>query len=531
MGIPSVLLFFNAAIFATSVVVLYRTYPYRHLPAMRYLFVLTSSFCVISFCVLNVYTLQPFEQKVFFSRMRYLGLSLLAPSWLYFVCATYNVGRFLNRPWIKALIFFPTVVTWTVCLVPAFQHLMQSEVHNVIIYGVSVVQFKTGKWFPVHAIWAAFLTLTSLALGIQVYRKGGETEKRQVLILSIGSAMSAAVDIYCVLTNSDLRWLMASAGTFIFNQLAVVYSAFRHRLLDIAPYALEKIFQDIPDPVLVTDQYGNVRAYNYSAVRLFKTNPTSIGRPIHEVWSNGAIEPGEARIIDPEGQERHFSVEIRNLAVAQSDDVGKIVFFREITVQKSVERQLNENLQFKTRLLSLIAHDLSGNIKNQALLSSFLGTQTRGENRDLIDMLVDSASASQELMSNILVWAKTQEDQFEPMRMPFELVTLVRECIESLGVSIRLKGLKMEFQAPDHPIVLNGDSEMIASVIRNLVSNSIRFTPAGKRIKIVIHSAPGQVKLEVLDEGVGMSEEQVNAVLYPANASFRSRSGDRSGYG
>ncbi len=424
------------------------------------------------------------------------------------------------------------MITWAVVLVPSLNSYIVTHVEPITLYGMSVVKFTTGSWFPYHLMFSSGLITLSLLLGIKVFATESGVKRKQVMVLVAGCVAAAAVHNYCVITNSPFRWLMAPSATFLFNQIAVVYAVSRHHLLNLANFAHEKIFQDLPDPVLVEDHQGRIRAFNQAAGKLLKLQASDIGEPAASRLPHNQSSPTEIRITD-QGVERYFALELRDLTIENDERTGKIVFFREITVQKTIENRLSERLEFKARLLSLIAHDLSGNIKNQVMLSTVLEERTSPENRELIDLFVESSSASQDLMSNILSWSKTQQGRFQPIKRPFEIHALIRDCLEALEVSIRIKDIRINHQDLNGPIVIDGDSEMIASVLRNLLSNAIRFSLAGKTIQIRTSQNSDFIRVEVVDEGTGIEPEQLRHLMSQSPSSTPSaiRFHRRSGYG
>lgn len=530
--IPSTLILLNVVIIATTAVVLFRSLAYWKLPAVRFLILVNLCFGWIAFCALNVFTINDFELKVLFSRLRYLGLAPIAPCWLYFMCVVYGKWSPLRNRAVLIAMFVPTIITWAAVLIPSLNSHMIAQVEPITVHGISVVKFSTGSWFPFHMVFSTGMILVSLLFGIHVFSINRGIQRKQVVVLVLGCLIGAAVDTYCVITNSPFRWLMTSSATFVFNQIAVLYAVSRHHLLDIAIFAHEKIFQDLPDPVIVEDHEGRLRAFNQAAGSLLGLDSGDIGVQAKSWVSSESETTGELRIVD-QNNERFFALEFKNLHLESNERTGKIVFFREITVQKTIEKRLSENLEFKARLLSLIAHDLSGNIKNQVMLSSALEQRTAPENRELIDLFFESSSASQDLMSNILVWSKTQETRFQPMKRPFEIHTLIQECLETLDVSIRLKDIRIHLPQDRVPTLVEGDSEMIASVIRNLLSNSIRFSTHGKNISIRMEQMSGIVRIEVVDEGTGIEPQELQQLLSQIStpAPSATRFHRQSGYG
>ncbi|RYZ84404.1 MAG: hypothetical protein EOP04_18070, partial [Proteobacteria bacterium] len=86
-----------------------------------------------------------------------------------------------------------------------------------------------------------------------------------------------------------------------------------------------------------------------------------------------------------------------------------------LTLEKRERAKLVEHLEFQKRLLTLVSHDLSGNIRNQARIAQVLKSkfQERGED-EIFETFAKSSQASDELIGNIMAWSKSQEGDLDP---------------------------------------------------------------------------------------------------------------------
>lgn len=517
MNLGSIFVLFYTAIFVTTVILITYAFPYRRLLSVRLMMGLAASFSIISFCALNVYILESFESKVLFSRLRFLGFSLLAPTWLLFILIAFNRFSFLKNKYFIGLLFSVPAISIFITIIPGLRHLLVTDFEPFSAHGLSVVSFKGGPWFVVHIWWAWFLVFCSVLLSTWIFIKERGYKRRQIFAITLGGVLGTIIDTYCVYTNSPYRWLMLSGATYIISEVAIFYAIFRYRLLDITHIAMEKVFRDFPDPVLVLDSTDTLQTANLSAIELLNVSG-KVGVSLGELLPNLEIREGtELSIQDSKGKERSFTLKIDAFKTDEGGVLGKIVFFREITIQKSIQKGLKERLEFKTHLMTLIAHDLSGNLKNQAMLSSSLQGKVQSEVKDVATMLTDSVFASQDLMSNILAWAKLQQTGFVPIKRPFEMHTLLRDAADSLKTSLQLKDLKVEINSPQNPLIVFGDSEMLASVFRNLVSNAIRASKQGRKILVDLEPRATELLVSVQDEGEGMSSGHIHSVLSTAS--------------
>ncbi|MFM6929594.1 MAG: histidine kinase N-terminal 7TM domain-containing protein [Bdellovibrio sp.] len=512
MNISVLLVLLNVLIFVATVVTITYVVPHRKLPPIRWLLLLSASFCVVSFCTLVVYVSDDFQTKTLFARFRFFGLGLMTPAWILFLSTVFGRWKWLQKKYVTALILLPGICTFLFTLTPPLQNLVITHFEGFAAYGVTTLKYQGGAWFKVHYVWAMTLVLASLVLGIFTFVKERGVRRRQISILLLSSILAAAIDIYCVLTNSPLRWLMVASGTFLLSQGGIVYAVLAHRLLNVAPLAMMRIFQDLPDPVIVVDDLNIIRGANKAAHRIFSLTPDVLGQDVRKALPQVILKAGDFSIADQFANIHFFNLSIECLDNESSAESGRILFFRQITVQKGIEARLNENMEFKARLLALIAHDLSGYMEGQTLLSQSIQGDMSTELRNRTELLIDSTMVSKGFVHNIMSWVKTQGNNFEVVKRSFEWNVLIADCIEQVMTQAKMKKAVVTFESGQRPLLADGDSEMLSSVLRNVLWNAIRASYEGGDILISLKLIGQEAEIQVKDYGVGMTPEQLGSL-------------------
>ncbi|RYZ76214.1 MAG: hypothetical protein EOP04_32335, partial [Proteobacteria bacterium] len=218
--IGSVFIFLNIIVFAASVLLLTQAWPYRRMEAIRYLLLFGTALCLTSFFSLNVYMASGFEDKVMFSRLRFLGLAFIAPAGLLFFASILQRWLWLRNNWIRTSIFLPAILTSLMVFDLLDRGWLVFDYAPVESLGVSVLSFKGGTWFPIYFVWTHILTFLVLFLFLQTALLQPK-KRKDLLILSSGVIAAGAVDIACVYLFPTLRWLMLSAGTFSIIELSI----------------------------------------------------------------------------------------------------------------------------------------------------------------------------------------------------------------------------------------------------------------------------------------------------------------------
>jgi signal transduction histidine kinase len=173
---------------------------------------------------------------------------------------------------------------------------------------------------------------------------------------------------------------------------------------------------------------------------------------------------------------------------------------------------LNET---KDIVLAVIGHDLRGPMGSMMQISELLAdtnTLTDAEIKQYLGFMKDLSKRSFDLLENLLLWATHNKHALTYNPIPINLTTIVNNKIKSLEYRLLEKNIVVE-QNYSGILTAYADRTMIESVIRNLLSNAIKFTPANGKILIKIGYDNTFLKIEIIDNGIGISQENINTIL------------------
>jgi heavy metal sensor kinase len=137
--------------------------------------------------------------------------------------------------------------------------------------------------------------------------------------------------------------------------------------------------------------------------------------------------------------------------------------------------------------------------------------RTAAEYRETIEACQRSAQRMRRLIESLLELARLDAGQEPLKRMPFDLSQMVREGIESIRPLADERGVKI---LPElGTLEITGDSERLAQVIANLLTNAIQYNPSGGEVRLKLESRPGLAVLTVADTGPGISNEDLPHVF------------------
>jgi two-component system, sensor histidine kinase and response regulator len=185
------------------------------------------------------------------------------------------------------------------------------------------------------------------------------------------------------------------------------------------------------------------------------------------------------------------------------------------TIEEQNE-QLNRHNANKDRLFSIISHDLrspfQGLLGLTQILHEELDTMEHDEISEYIGMIHQSSSKFYNLLENLLQWTIVERGQIDFNPEPIRILNVITEIIELYSAVSRHKDIRYEIEA-DGSLHLYSDLNALQTILRNLVSNAIKFSNPGGTVKIKA-TANGQfTELGIIDAGVGMEPDSAAKIF------------------
>lgn len=178
------------------------------------------------------------------------------------------------------------------------------------------------------------------------------------------------------------------------------------------------------------------------------------------------------------------------------------------------EKELSENVETKNKLFSIIGHDLRGPIGAlQGILKLFKdGEIDKNEFLGFIPKLTDDVDHISFTLNNLLSWGQTQMNGAVTKPSAVALESLVVENINLLTEVAKNKSIKIKNEIGENVTVWT-DSNQIDIVIRNLISNALKFTPENGIITLRAEEHKDQWQISVQDTGVGIDKPTIEKLF------------------
>ena len=173
---------------------------------------------------------------------------------------------------------------------------------------------------------------------------------------------------------------------------------------------------------------------------------------------------------------------------------------------KKVKENLEEEIGSKNKFFSIISHDLKGSLgiilSFVQLLQNNRETLSVGETNELLGDIESTSRNTLDLLENLLEWAKSQTGRINFNPVQLDLAAMVDEALNGSRDVAKSKHIELSTAFSTQNVF--ADRNMLLLIIRNLVSNAIKFTHGGGKVSVGTARLNGSVRIFVSDNGVGM---------------------------
>lgn len=195
----------------------------------------------------------------------------------------------------------------------------------------------------------------------------------------------------------------------------------------------------------------------------------------------------------------------------------------DVTKRKSAEleiasknRELERLNAEKNRFFSIIAHDLRSPFNAIIGLSELLVDEIEEKNYDKAQefstTILQSAQRAMALLKNLMEWAQLKTGKIEYNPEYFNVVALINETTLLYQEVAKSKSITLVEVLPNF-LSLYADKAMISSILRNFISNAIKFTMPGGKVVVTVEEKPEEIIFSVRDTGVGISKERIDDIF------------------
>jgi signal transduction histidine kinase len=226
--------------------------------------------------------------------------------------------------------------------------------------------------------------------------------------------------------------------------------------------------------------------------------------------------------IEEENKQRKLNEELLKKINLELENAQKSLEEESVELQKlnkkltDSESELKELNTTKDRFFSIIAHDLKNPIFGVMMLSELLidhynnfVEEQRVENINKIFIAIKSVY---NLLENLLNWGRLMSGNITFMPEPCHLETIINKTFDACQSLAEKKSINLSYETNGDGIIV-ADINMISAVVRNLVTNSIKFCHKEGFVKIQVNSDDEYLTVKIIDNGIGISQQDINKLF------------------
>jgi signal transduction histidine kinase len=469
--------------------------------------ILMAAYAYVALIALITLSVDSIELKESVARFRYLGFSVLAPLWLLLSVEIFQRAQWLFRPWAQVVLWTVPAATWVITLIPNLQDLQVTNFSLISAWGLNSVRFEHGPFFKVYYGFAYLVIFGFFVLALLSFLRGSKTHRKQAPYLAGATLVIILLDYGVVQSGHSSRWFYAPVLFHALHSMAFLHGILRTNLFDLRGLATAQIVDHLATPLLVFDQRGDLFYQNDSSslwMKQFFPNISEFQKNKMLFWESLPFdEKNDLQL----GNNHWFHCRQEELFDKHLHYRGKTFQFIDISLKKQKWLQQESLNELRDRLMTLLAHDVSGNLKGLSFLCENIitGKVPPSSLPPYLGMIAEASLSAQLLVTNLLEWLKTQQPDLKNAHAPLDLLSCCRRAIKEGSALAYSRNISVILQTIESTAETLGDSEMITSILRNLLSNALQHSPEGSKIQIEIIEHRQSWRVSISDQGPGVT--------------------------
>lgn len=210
-----------------------------------------------------------------------------------------------------------------------------------------------------------------------------------------------------------------------------------------------------------------------------------------------------------------------------------------VAAKRIIEQQnaeLRATLSNRDKMYSVIAHDLRSPMASIRMVLNLVVASVSPDvvGQELFELL-DKANRESEdvhdLLDNLLKWTKSQTGRLSVVTQDLDLCDIIPGVVDIFEVIAATKKIKLNLQPSDEKLIVRADNDMLKTVVRNFMSNAVKFSPEGSSIDIIMSKEGDFAKVSVRDHGVGISADRLGSIFHKGETTYGTGGEEGSGLG
>jgi PAS domain S-box-containing protein len=475
------------------------------------------------------------ETKILWSQFSYFGIVYGPVAFLFFSLSISSKFRFLQKKFV-ILIFSIASLFILFPFTNDYHHLHWKS------YGINpetnATDYVYGPLFWIMTSLAYVALISGIVnISILYFRLSGYY-KRQIAVLFGASLLPLTGNIIYVFHINPLPGFDWTPFTFLLTGILIAINISQFKMFDLVPFARNKLFEMLPDAILIVDSSRRIADYNPAMKGLIELDDNElIGKSVDEIfpkWRKMIRQIGEVpdfqSIVSHEvrGRMGYFDLHASSLYDHRKQSTGRLVVLKDITKRVQADEEITEShirlineIQEKEQLIydldsfsHTVAHDLKGMLSAIVSASNIIklgiDDMSKDELLEINDLIGESATKTMHITTELLTLASVRQQEIK--RVAVNMQKVVLDSISRLKDVIQASDTKILF--PDTWPEVLGYAAWLEEVWLNYISNAIKYGGTPPVIQIGSDILPDdRVKFWIKDNGKGLSQEEM-ALLF-----------------
>ena len=209
-----------------------------------------------------------------------------------------------------------------------------------------------------------------------------------------------------------------------------------------------------------------------------------------------------------------------------------------VAAKRFIEKQnaeLRATIGNRDKMYSVIAHDLRSPMASirmvlNLVVSSVSPDSVGPELWELLDKANKESEEVHDLLDNLLKWTKSQTGRLTVVTQDLDLNDIIPGVVDIFEMIAMTKHIQLQYHGMGS-VVVRADNDMLKTVVRNFMSNAVKFSPEGSSVEISVTTEGDFAKVSVRDHGVGIAPERLESIFHKGETTYGTGGEEGSGLG
>ncbi|HEX4386762.1 MAG TPA: CheR family methyltransferase, partial [Myxococcales bacterium] len=297
---------------------------------------------------------------------------------------------------------------------------------------------------------------------------------------------------------------------------------------------LSAIVESSGDAIFSKDKGGKIAGWNHGAERLYGwSSEDTAGKDalfmvppdrqqqamenLKRAERGETLQPFESLHLRKDGSMVDVSVAQSPIYDEHNQIAGTSFIARDITQMKRDEAEVRRALQLRDQFMAMLSHELrnplAALLNASALLEDEKTSAERGHRA--LQTIGRQCRHMARLLDDLLDVSRMRQDEIELRRTNIDLRATIESAVERVRPMAENAGVKLSVELPADAVSIFGDADRLQQVEVNLLTNAIKYTPAGGLVRLSIERDAGHAHLRVCDDGNGIAPHMLERIFEP----------------